>query len=243
MSGVINQPELRTPNSERRIRSSAFGVRRSGILVRLGILALMVACGGCAASVYPPAKVVDPVSVFLVNYNIHSTVLFPDHGKYVDYSFGDWNYAALHHKYINDAIGALTISGAATLEKRILEVDPRTGEPILDDNPGLVIRLYADRAAVEKRYAELAHRFDDDLKRHATDGMIANSDNSIIFVKDDEHYSIANNCNDVTAETLRALGFRVDGPVLSNQFHLCRPQPVPMPPQPDQAAAIVVDPH
>jgi hypothetical protein len=208
-----------------------------------GVLALAVLSGGCAASVYPPAKLTDPVPVYLVNYNVHSTVLFPDHGKYVDYSFGDWNYAALHHRFINDAIGALTVSGEATFEKRVLRVDPRTGEPILNDNPGLVVRLYADREAVEKRLAELTKRFEDDVKEHGNDGMMVYGDDDEIFVKDDQHYSIANNCNHVTAETLRALGFRVDGAVLSNQFHLCRPQQPPPTLTAEEPAALVVDPH
>jgi hypothetical protein len=239
----INQPERRTPNAEYRVRSSEFGVRLSGILAVLCVLALAFLGCGCAASVYPPAKLIDPVPIYLAEYNVHSTVLFPHDGKYIDYSFGDWNYAALHHKFINDAIGALTISGEATFEKRTLEVDPKTGEPILNDNPGLVIRLYAERTAVEKRYAELTKRFDDDVKIHREDGMMVYGDNAEIFVKDDQHYSIVNNCNHVTADSLRALGFRVDGPVMSNQFHLCRPQEPPATPQAQHAEAVVVDPH
>jgi hypothetical protein len=182
--------------------------------------------GGCAASVYPPATVVDPVPIYLAQYHVHSTVLFKQGNRFVDYTFGDWNYAALHHKFINDAVGALTISGASTFERRYVPISPLTGEPVLPDGPAVVIRLYASRAAVDQRLAELADRFMHDLQIYRDGGVMTYGKDEQVFVKDDAHYGLINNCNDLTADTLRALGFRVDGPVISSQFHLCRPQAV-----------------
>jgi hypothetical protein len=188
------------------------------------LLSTLCAACGCAAVVHPPATVVDPVPIYLAQYQVHSTILFPRDGRFVDFSFGDWNYAALHHRFINDAIGALTVSGESTLERRVVEADQRTGAPILTDKPDLVIRLYASRQAVDQRFAELTERFQHDMLAHRDDGMMVYGDQTEVFVKDDQHYSLVNNCNGMTAETLRALGYRVDGPVLSNRFHLCAPQ-------------------
>jgi len=193
------------------------------------IFCLLIAAGlsgGCAAAIYPPANLVDPVPVYFAQYNVHSTILMPENGKYVDYSFGDWNYAALQHKCVNDALFALTISGASALERRELNIDPHTDEPVLHDNPDLVIRMYADRAAVKRRLAVLRARFDEDVRLHHDGGMVVYA-NSDVYVKDQQHYSLGNNCNHMTAETLRALGFRVDGPIITNQFHICRPQELP----------------
>jgi hypothetical protein len=188
------------------------------------LLTTLCAAGGCAAVVHPPATLVDPVPVYLAQYHVHSTVLFPSEGRFIDYSFGDWNYAALHHRFINDAIGALTVSGESTLERRVVDADRQTGEPLLRDKPDLVIRLYANRQAVEQRFAELTERFQRDLVLHRDDGVMTYGDQAEVFVKDDQHYSLMNNCNGMTAETLRALGFRVDGPIMSSRFHLCAPQ-------------------
>jgi hypothetical protein len=194
--------------------------------IRLTAVVLLLAmAGGCGAVVYPPTKFTDPEAFYLAKYNVHSCVLLPSNGRFVDYSFGDWNYAALHHKLINDAIVALTISGDSAFERRIVQADPKTGEPILDDNPKVLLRLYADRSAIAKRLTELEDRFQMDMKENGEDPPVIQigADYSIIFVKDSEHYSLTNNCNYLTAETLRALGYRVEGMTITNHFSLQAP--------------------
>jgi hypothetical protein len=206
-------------------RLSRFTSSRFRLPWRLGVLAVAsFFLTGCSATIYPPAHLEEPVAVYFAQYNVHSTVIMPQDGKYVDFSFGDWNYAAMRHKWINDALGALTISWASTLEKHVLEIDPKTGEPIINDNPDMIIRMYADRATVERRVAELQKRFDEDVARFGKGGMITYDDGKDIYVKDEQHYSVLNNCNNMTAQTFRDLGFKVDGPIIGNQFHLCRPQ-------------------
>src|SRR5271154_2940430 len=124
--------------------------RIAGGLIMLAIFAMT---GGCA-TVSAPTSLADPVPIYLAEYSVHSDVYLPHDDGYVAYTFGDWNYAALHHTWPNDAVFALTISGASALERRIVSTDPRTGGPILRDNPDLVLRLYADRRDVEKRLRE-----------------------------------------------------------------------------------------
>jgi Protein of unknown function (DUF2459) len=188
----------------------------------LVLFVLCAASGGCTAMVYSPAKVTDPVPIYLAEYAVHSDVLLPRDGHYVDYSFGDWNYAALHHTLPNDAIGALAVSGDSVFERRLVAADPHTGEPQLYDNYELLIRLTADRDDVERRLAELDRRFQNDLHLHHVDGLIVEGERSKIYVKDTEHYSMAHNCNHLTAETLRALGYRVEGVVLTSHFHVAQ---------------------
>jgi len=190
-------------------------------ICRFGIYGVLAAlCGGCA-DVKMPANVADPVPIYLADYDVHTTVLLPGDGPYyIDYSFGDWNYAAKHHKLPNDALGALTISFSSEFERRIIPADPHTGEPRFPDKPGWFLRLYADRDAVNKRLAVLTARFQQDCKLHAKDGLISESDGSTIFVKDPQHYSVQNNCNHLTAETLRSLGYEVSGWVNGGSFHV-----------------------
>jgi hypothetical protein len=204
--------------SGRRAAPRLWAPRTWGCALLTGLLA------GCAANVSPPATLTDAVPIYFLRYNVHSSIILPRDGKYIEYSYGDWNYAALRHKWVNDALGALFVSGDSTFERRIIEIDPRSGEPDIRDDPDLVIRMYADREAVRRRLEELDARFERDMALHREDGLVIYADAGETYVKDTEHYSIANNCNDLTAETLRALGFRVDGPTFSNQFHMARPQ-------------------
>jgi len=199
-------------------------MNRAARLLFLWMLILVPAffSGGCQTIAYPPAKIAEPVAIYFAQYNIHSSILLPVDGKFVDYSFGDWNYAALRHKLPNDALEALFISWQSTFERRYIDVDPHTGGPLLYDNPDLVIRLTADRELVNRRIDELEFRFRRDMDAAGKDGQVVESDGRDIYLKDPEHYSFNNNCNRVTAATLRALGFTVDGPANTNQFHFAQ---------------------
>jgi hypothetical protein len=181
--------------------------------------------GGCTAVIYPPDKLTDPAPIYLVKYAVHSCVLLPSGNVYLDYSFGDWNYAALHHHLPNDAIGALAISGEAAFERRQVIVDSHTGAPLLPDNPDLVIRLEADRDKIQRRVADLEERYQSDLRTCGDNGIMkyVGVYESEVFVKDPAHYSLVNNCNNLTADTLRALGYRVEGVPITNEFHLAAP--------------------
>ena len=190
--------------------------RSGGFLI---LLPALLACSGCA-SISPPAKVIDPVPVYLAEYAIHSDVFMPEDDKFVAYTFGDWNYAALGHTWPTDAVGALLVSWGSTLERREAPVDPRTGGPLLYDQPDLLIRLEASRSQVQQRLIVLEKRFADDLKSAGPEGVVFNVDHTRTYVKDQQHYSIFNDCNDLTADNLRALGFHVDGFVVGSHFHV-----------------------
>jgi hypothetical protein len=197
---------------------------------------LPIVCAGCTTFVSGPASLTDPVPVYFVRYNVHSSVLMPVDGKYVDYSFGDWRYAAELHKLPNDALGALLVSFDSTLERRYLAIDPRMGQPFIPDNPDLVIRLFASRELVRQRIAELEQRVGRDLKLHEKDGMVVHYGPDVTFVKDPEHYGLTNNCNHLTAATLRAIGFQVEGSAENNNFHFTQlrgPEDAPATPGPD----------
>jgi hypothetical protein len=98
-------------------------------------LLLLFLATGCSAVVSPPARIDDPVPIYFANYNVHSTILLPHDGKYIDFAYCDWNYAALRHKFINDAVGALTISGCATLERRGSVSTPTLGSRFFTTTP------------------------------------------------------------------------------------------------------------
>src|SRR4051812_45808281 len=94
------------------------------------LLCLCVLATGCATTVRPDAKPVDPVPVFLADYGVHSSLMLPTtDGRYVEYSFGDFGYAALNRGGPHNAIGALLASGQSGIGRRFLSIRPGDDAP------------------------------------------------------------------------------------------------------------------
>ncbi len=91
------------------------------------------------------------------------------------------------------------------------------------------MQLFASQANVERLENELDQRW----KRNA-DTIVHNPDSDVDFVKDSEHYSVAHNCNHMTARMLRELGCQVRGPVGSSDFKVIYLEPIPAAASPDR---------
>lgn len=190
----------------------------------LSVLVLSLS-GGCAATVYPGAKPVQPTAVYLADYGIHSSVLLPTgDGRYVEYAFGDWNFAALNHCWPQDAVGALLISFQSTLGRRYIELRPGEAAPHpVHPVPHRLQVVYASHRDVQRLVRELDQRYTRDGKQPCH-----NPDNDMDYVKDSEHYWIANNCNHLTARCLRELGCDVRGVVVLSKFNVAPVQSAPV---------------
>ena len=201
-------------------------------MVKTAALSLfLLLTGGCATTVYPRARPASPTAVYLLDYGIHSSLLMPaGDGWYVEYAFGDWNYAALNHTWPNDALGALLISYQSTLGRRFVELAPGELAPHpRHPAPQNMQAIYASAADVQRVVDELDARYRQDAAQ-----VLHNPDNDTDYVKDPEHYSIANNCNHLTARCLREIGCDIRGLVLLSNFSVA---PVPPEAKADQAAA------
>jgi pimeloyl-ACP methyl ester carboxylesterase len=209
-------------------------MRMRGIFLCLLLICL---CGadGCAV-VTGPSELTNPEPVYLVEYAVHSDLVMKRGAVWVGFSIGDWSYAALHHTGPHNVIGALLFSTAASFERRTERADPVTGAPDLHDNVQHFYRLYASHDKVEKRFAELEDRFADDLREDPVHGFVANADHTRLYVKDSIHYGVLDDCNALTAETLRALGFHVYGFVVGSHFIVWASQNPPTT-QPNRTAA------
>lgn len=199
-------------------------IQRIQGLVLLALLGAMAAgSGGCGATIVPKARLTDPVPVYVADYGIHSALFLPTtDGRYVEYAFGDWNYAVSNNKMPHDAIGALTVSFQAALGRRYLKAPADGSTPMpLEETPDSVQKIYCDRRDVY----DLVKRLDD---RYAAGLATArrNPDNGMLYVKDDEHYSLANNCNHLTARSLEELGCEIRGVVVSSSFRVEKPRKV-----------------
>jgi hypothetical protein len=180
-------------------------------------------CTGCATTVRPEAKPIDPVPVFLTDYGVHSSLMLPtSDGRYVEYSFGDYGYAALNRGGPHNALGALLVSGQAGIGRRYLTVRPGEENPRPAYAPKSFQKLYANRFEVSALVKELDERY-----RNGKEKPVHNPVNDTVFVKDSEHYSIANNCNHMTARMLRQIGCDVKGDTGTSAFRVVGKQQLP----------------
>jgi hypothetical protein len=204
------------------------------------LMGLVIWAGGCA-TVYPQPQPNRPVAVYIADYGIHSSLIIPNgDGRYVEYAFGDWNYAALNHDWPNDAMGALLISFKSTLGRRLIELAPgeRTPHPI-HPSPKTLQLVYNPRDGVERVRCELDERYQRDATK-----VVHNPENDMDFVPDDVHYSFWNNCNDLTAHCLRGMGCEIRGVVGFSKFFVASVQHdiVPESDPPDSLANAKTDP-
>lgn len=184
---------------------------------------LLVVITGCATVTPPKQPPREPVSVFVTDYGIHSSLILPldDDGLYVEYAFGDFGYAALNQAGLHDALGALCWSFGSGFGRQYLRVPPGADSPMLVYLPVRMSRIVADRPAVKEVLAML------DARYNANDGPVTFNDiTKIEWKRDKQHYSLFNNCNQLTADQFKTLGYQVHGPVFLSGFNVKGAEPV-----------------
>ena len=172
-------------------------------------------CAGCW-TITPPAKATlkDPVPVFVADYGEHSSVLLMQSpGVYVEYSFGDWAYAVNNYDSIFNALAALTISFQGAYGRTFTPMEPGDPVPRTVRTPTSITRIDVEREKLAKVCAEMDARYQ--RGRYAP---VYNSQNQAFFVRDNMHYSLLDNCNDMTGRILRKLGCETHGICTSAMF-------------------------
>jgi hypothetical protein len=180
-------------------------------------LLTLVCCSGCTAVIIPPAtKGTDTVPVVVADYGYHSTVIFPkSDGGMIEYAFGDWTFFGQSEKTVGNALHALIHSDQATLGRRLLDRDPRQSGLAEATGAKVLIRFDAPREKVLEMEKALDRRFSEHL-----DTIMYSDVHHLYFVKDDDRYNAAHNCNHFTADLLESLGCHIQGVVLTSDFKL-----------------------
>jgi hypothetical protein len=189
-----------------------------GHIVAFAVLACGFGGGGCTAIIVPPP--VGPAArtapVLIADYGYHSTLILPRaRGGLVEYAYGDWTYFGQNKKSVATALHALLMSDQATLGRRIIDREPDPAGVGAATGAKGVIRFDAPRDKVEELELALDRRF-----TARVDSITFNPVHQLYFVKDDERYGVAHNCNHFTAEWLERLGCRVEGPVVGSSFRV-----------------------
>jgi len=203
--------------------------------------------GGCAM-VRPPANPVDPVTIYVADYGVHSAVMLPvGENRFVEYAFGDWGYCAEDRDGPLDSVGALLVSQSSALGRRYIDLKPGDLYPMPKlEVPKTAFPVVVPRATVEAVERKLAARYHRSLCT-----IVYNPGNDTDYVRDDEHYSVLHSCNGLTASELRQMGCQVNGWAIWSRFRLvgdpppaqataiarAAPVPAPAPPPPPSVAA------
>jgi len=165
-------------------------------------------------TIYAPEDVHDPVSVFVADHGVHSSLLLPrEDGTIAQFAYSQWHWAALDQDDWYRSPFALVIPNTGTLGWRDFE-GPCDFDCVCDRMHKLgrhppmdaLYEIRVERAAAAKVLAELDHRW-----QSQSNGNVFNEKRGMTFVKDATTYSIAHTCNQEVAAWLRGMGCRVDG--------------------------------
>jgi hypothetical protein len=172
---------------------------------------------GCGATVIPPFSPADPTTVYLCDYGVHSSLLLPvdGHGRYVEYMYGDWNWAALDHTAWYDAIGAVFFSERATLGRRYLDVAVGQDRPEPYPPPKTEVGMVVDGSGCRTVLADLDGQW---KARESTVLLPIPPERFYSYVTADQHYSWLLDCNHHTADCLRRMGCEIHGSAMLSDF-------------------------
>jgi Protein of unknown function (DUF2459) len=179
---------------------------------------------GCSHAVYPPRRPQNPVKVYLANYGWHSGLLLPlpdadgrfaEDGQYVEFTYGDFDYMVNNRDSVIDGMGAILLSPQAGLGRRVIPIRGGKIPRGVKLPPRHMDSFYASAAEVVRLTERLESRF----QRNAHTAVL-NPKEDAYYVKDGEHYWLANNCNHTARRWLTALGCHVRGSVITLGFAL-----------------------
>jgi hypothetical protein len=170
----------------------------------------------------PPAAVVEPARVAVLDHGRHTSLLLevPGEAAMVRYAYGDWRWYALGQTGVFEGIAALSGNKSALGRKRL--PGPLTPETVPRRvTVGIEEALYLDAEArdVRRLVATL-----DGIFAANTAERIDNTAYGLEFVPHPEPYGAFNNSNQMVARWLEALGCRVDGSAVYADWKLARPR-------------------
>jgi len=177
-------------------------------------LACLLLCGSCGMTVHEPENVSDPVSVFIADHGVHSSLLLPrEDGKIAQYAYSQWHWAALDHDDWYRSPFAMVIPNTGTLGWRDFEgpcdcdcvrdrLQKLGREPPMQE----LYEVRVERTEARRVLAQLDARW-----ASQSGGSVFNEKRGMTFVRDATSYSLANTCNQEVAEWLKEMGCRVTG--------------------------------
>jgi hypothetical protein len=183
----------------------------------LAVAAPLWLCG-CAATVFPPEHVTDPVQVGILDHGHHTSLIMEIPGDGMRrYSYGDWQWYALRQTGPLEGTSALFWPSQAGLGRKEL---PGPFSPAVVGRQVRVPIEHAVYLTVDARAARgLVGRLDLIYDENRAE-RIDNAAYDLVFVPYPEPYWIFHNSNQMVAAWLEQLGCRVEGPALFAAWRL-----------------------
>ncbi len=197
--------------------------RKSKIIRIVGTITIIIAgtlltcLVGCANTIVPPANPVNPVTVFLIDYGRHTSLLLPDSADstYIEYAYGDWDWFALDKSKWHDAFSTLLWPTQGALGRWEWEIEPSVDEirrriPCED---AYAIVVGSSEAAGQRDRLNAAYESQLDTLHHQARYQLD-------FVHHDENYHSLHNCNHVVTNWLEQMGCEVRGSAIFANFRV-----------------------
>ncbi len=202
------------PGTARKKQASADGARC------VCVLFLLIPLAGCTIHIRTPEHLGNPTTVYLVDYQHHSSLMLPnEEDGFSEFAYGEWNWFAENREGVLDALRIAFLPSKGTLGRR-----PWCA---IGDANSLEIGMGVEAVYpihVEQLRAEaLSRRLNDDFARDPS-REIHNAQESMAFVPHTDTYWLGWNCNTAVAAWLEFLGCQVTG---SRHFADFRIEPKP----------------
>jgi len=193
------------------------------------LAALLLCLLGCTNTIIAPPDPVDPVSVYLIDYGRHSSLLLPDGdadagagaGAFIEYAYGDWNWFALDKSDVLDLFPTLLWPTRGALGR--WPWPPKNGvrnrflpETIRrDTHCQHVLEIVVPSRAVAAQLQHLDQRFRANIHTLHYQPLYR-----LDFVHDEQPYHVFHNCNHLVVQWLENLGCEVRGTGIFAVFRL-----------------------
>lgn len=181
-------------------------------VIWLAVLALVMTLSivllkGCTSTVVAPSNVQEPVSVYIVDYGRHPSLVLPrSEALLVEYSYGEWEWYAMNRTGFFDVFRALLISSPAALGRREIVQDHDEDE-WWDQVPAVNLH----RVTVERALADdLVQRLDDQWNANR-DTAVFNQLRDLHLVRHPQRYHAFTNSNIQLGKWLEDLDCTVRG--------------------------------
>lgn len=164
----------------------------------------------CSSRVIPPTQVNNPQTVWLMQYRIHSGLVFQEEeaGHLVMYEFGEWRWFAMRQDAWYRMFPVFLWSTPGSLSRRRIQLP----QPFADER--IIAAFEAEKGwplTVERQRAQklrdaLARRYDQQRLTEHYDPLL-----DTWFVQDPLPYHALRTCTHVMAQWLTELGCSVEG--------------------------------
>jgi hypothetical protein len=172
----------------------------------------------CAWRVVPPAKVMEPVPVFLSEYGRHTRLALPDDSAaFFEYGFGEWNFYGLEKQGGLSALRAILGLGEGALSRRLLPYTLNEAVFLHAAGGSRTARLWVERCLARRLRKELEARW-----QANADAIVVRQMDQIPVSRDPEAYHLFRNSNHAVAKWLERLGCRALGYPITSDFEIIK---------------------